>query len=172
MAVLLIDASMRPLNVVSPRRLMVLLNKDRVSFLDGETRARVLGMLQDRHLPHETVIAKLNRVIYTPRRRLRPNRRNLLLRDGHTCQYCGRVGTASDLTIDHVLPLSRGGPADRWENCVVACRRCNWRKANKRPEEAGMRLRSKPRPLAYEHSHILFLRYPDLKKAYDEALAA
>jgi 5-methylcytosine-specific restriction endonuclease McrA len=172
MGVLLLDASLRPLNAISPRRLVVLLEKDRVSFLDGDTRAQVLASLRDRHLPHGTVIAKLSRSIYTPRRALRPNRRNLLLRDGHTCQYCGHIGVASDMTIDHVTPLSRGGAPDRWENCVVACRRCNWRKGNKRPEEAGMRLRAKPKPLVYEHSHILFMRHPDLKKAYDELLAA
>jgi 5-methylcytosine-specific restriction endonuclease McrA len=76
------------------------------------------------------------------------------------------------MTIDHVTPLSRGGAPDRWENCVVACRRCNWRKGNKRPEEAGMRLRAKPKPFVYEHSHVLFMRHPDLKKAYDDLLTA
>ena len=172
MGVLLLDASLRPLNAISPRRLVVLMGKDRVTFLDGDTRAQVIASLHDRHLPHGTVIAMLSRSIYTPRRTLRPNRRNLLLRDGHTCQYCGHVGSATEMTIDHVDPLSRGGAPDRWENCVVACRKCNWRKGNRRPEEIGMRLRKQPKPLVYEHSHILFMRYPELKKAYDDLVAA
>ena len=53
-----------------------------------------------------------------------------------TCQYCGVGGPASELTIDHVVPVSRGGAASTWENQVVACRRCNGRKANSQPTMA------------------------------------
>ena len=76
------------------------------------------------------------------------------------------------LTVDHVIPVSRGGAPDRWENVVIACRKCNWRKANHRPEEVGLTLRRKPVPLTQEYAHIIFLRYPELKEAYDRLLAA
>ncbi|MEM6447857.1 MAG: HNH endonuclease [Cyanobacteria bacterium J06642_2] len=66
------------------------------------------------------------------------NRRSVLKRDSYTCQYCGRT---SRLTIDHVIPRSRGG-VHSWENVVAACEPCNNRKSNRTPEEAGM-------PLAY-----------------------
>lgn len=69
------------------------------------------------------------------------NRREVLRRDHHTCQYCG---STHNLTLDHVVPLSRGG-SHTWDNVVTACERCNQCKGNRTPEEAGMVLRSKPR---------------------------
>ena len=83
----------------------------------------------------------------------------------------GSHSIAYGLTVDHVLPVSRGGSPDRWENVVIACKRCNWRKANHRPEEVGLHLRRKPVPLTQEYAHIIFLRYPELKEAYDRLLA-
>ncbi|MER3395735.1 MAG: HNH endonuclease [Acidimicrobiia bacterium] len=67
------------------------------------------------------------------------NRKAIFARDGHTCQYCGGVAE----NIDHIVPRSRGG-AHIWSNVVASCRRCNTRKENKTPEEAGMRLRRRP----------------------------
>lgn len=73
-------------------------------------------------------------------------RRNLFLRDEFTCQYCGSRCTADRLSIDHVLPRSRGGTTS-WENCVLACVGCNARKADQTLKEAGLRLlRSPSRP--------------------------
>ena len=171
MAVLLLDASLQPLNVITRRRLVVLLAKRRVAFLTEDDELDAAEALAKRRLPHGVLIVRLMRSIHVPRRRLRPNRRNLLLRDGHLCQYCGRTGTAADLTIDHVVPLSQGGAPDRWDNVVIACRRCNGRKADRRPEEVGMRLLKAPRALTQEYSHIIFLRHPELKLAYDAVLA-
>ena len=167
MAVLLLNASLQPLNVISHRRLVVLLSKERVAFLDEAAELAASQALAGRRLPDGVVIVRLLRTIHVPRRLLRPNRRNLLLRDDHTCQYCGHVGTAAELTVDHVLPVSRGGAADRWENVVIACKRCNWRKANHAPEEVGLKLRRKPGPLTHEYAHVIFLRYPELKAAYE-----
>jgi len=171
MSVLLLSASLQPLNVISSRRLCILLTKQRVAFLTEEAEQEAAEAIAGRRLPRGVVMVRLLRTVHVPRRILRPNRRNLLLRDDHTCQYCGHVGHASELTIDHVVPVSRGGDADSWENQVVACKRCNWRKANSRPEEVGMRLRGNPRPLTQEYAHILFLRYPELKTAYDALVA-
>ena len=71
------------------------------------------------------------------------SRRNLYRRDRYTCQYCGvRPGTSA-LTIDHVLPRSRGGTSS-WENCVLACFRCNGKKGACTPKEARMRLPRAP----------------------------
>jgi 5-methylcytosine-specific restriction endonuclease McrA len=71
------------------------------------------------------------------------SRRNVFKRDHSTCQYCGTQPGTEELTIDHVLPRSRGG-ATTWENCVLACVACNARKANRTPEQAGMKLRKPP----------------------------
>jgi 5-methylcytosine-specific restriction endonuclease McrA len=91
-------------------------------------------------VPEVIVLTRYDRV---PAQAVVFTRRNLYKRDRNTCQYCGaRPGTA-ELTIDHVHPRSRGGRGT-WENCVLACVRCNRRKADKTPEEAGMRLLRQP----------------------------
>jgi len=171
MAVLLLNASLQPLNVISHRRLVVLLTKERVAFVDEAAELAAAEALAGRRLPADVVIVRLLRTIHVPRRLLRPNRRNLLLRDDHTCQYCGHVGSAAELTVDHVVPVSRGGSADRWENVVIACKKCNWRKSNRLPEQVGLHLRRKPAPLTQEYAHIIFLRYPELKASYERLLA-
>jgi 5-methylcytosine-specific restriction endonuclease McrA len=71
------------------------------------------------------------------------SRRNVAKRDHHTCQYCGAQPGGEDITIDHVIPRSQSG-ASSWTNCVAACIRCNARKADRTPEQAGMRLRKRP----------------------------
>ncbi len=79
-----------------------------------------------------------------PDHHVRLNRRNLYARDGNQCQYCGRRYSTSELSIDHVLPQSRGGE-NSWSNLVCACVRCNARKGNRTPQEAGMQLVRAPR---------------------------
>jgi 5-methylcytosine-specific restriction endonuclease McrA len=71
------------------------------------------------------------------------SRRNVAKRDHHTCQYCGAQPGGEAITIDHVVPRSQGG-ASSWTNCVAACIRCNARKADRTPEQAGMHLRKRP----------------------------
>ncbi len=83
------------------------------------------------------------------------SRRNVARRDHSTCQYCGAQPGGEAITIDHVVPRSQGGTSS-WTNCVAACEACNARKANRSPEQAGMRLRKRParpewKPL-YAHS--------------------
>ena len=72
------------------------------------------------------------------------SRKNLFKRDRYTCQYCGAQPGPELLTIEHVLPRSKGG-VSTWENCVLACVPCNKRKADRTPEQAGMKLRTAPR---------------------------
>jgi len=78
-----------------------------------------------------------------PRNTVAFNRRNVFLRDGNQCQYCGRKLGVQSLSLDHVLPRSRGGQST-WENIVAACLKCNVTKGGRTPQEAGMRLRQKP----------------------------
>jgi 5-methylcytosine-specific restriction endonuclease McrA len=88
-------------------------------------------------------VLHLDRYDRTPRVTVRLTRRNLMFRDQHQCQYCGKQPPLRELNIDHVLPKSRGGD-DTWENLVTACRVCNLRKGWKTPEEANMRLARRP----------------------------
>jgi 5-methylcytosine-specific restriction endonuclease McrA len=78
-----------------------------------------------------------------PKTRVRLNRRNLFARDSNRCQYCGRKFRTNELSIDHVLPRSRGGRTT-WPNVVCACLKCNVRKGGRTPDEAGMHLIQKP----------------------------
>jgi len=85
------------------------------------------------------------------------SRRNIFKRDHYTCQYCGTQPGNDELTIDHVLPRSRGGVSS-WENCVLACYECNSRKADRTPTEARLKLRKTPgrpdwKPL-YASNHV------------------
>lgn len=71
------------------------------------------------------------------------SRKNVFHRDDNTCQYCGTEFPKKDLTVDHIIPRSRGGK-NSFTNIVAACRDCNSRKGNKTPEEAGMNLLKNP----------------------------
>ncbi len=78
-----------------------------------------------------------------PRQKVKFNRRNIFARDGNRCQYCGRRFATSELSLDHVMPRSRGGQAT-WDNIVCACLKCNVRKGGRTPWEAGMKLIKEP----------------------------
>lgn len=87
-------------------------------------------------VPEVILLKSFNQFI---RQEIRFSRRNIFERDRNTCQYCGRRLPKSELTLDHIIPRSRGG-YDSWENLVLACVACNVRKANRTPDEAGMPL--------------------------------
>jgi len=93
---------------------------------------------------------ELRHYVRIPYKDIPLTRRNLLQRDNHTCQYCNYSGDG--LTLDHVVPRSRGG-GDTWENMVTACVRCNVKKGNRTPREAEMPLLSQPRK---PHSSLYF----------------
>jgi hypothetical protein len=103
--------------------------------------AEVIGTSSGRlRAPRLLVLSRYGRL---PATALRLSRRNVLLRDKFTCQYCGVQPPLSELDIDHVIPRSRGGQSS-WQNLVAACRSCNLRKSNATPEEAHMSLLNKP----------------------------
>lgn len=79
---------------------------------------------------------------------------NLFRRDLNTCAYCGKVHGDNKLNRDHIIPTSKGGP-DTWMNCVTSCLRCNWEKADKTPEQAGMQLMFLPYIPTHEEKLIL-----------------
>ena len=97
-----------------------------------------------------------------PRQPVKFNRRNIFARDRNRCQYCGKKFSTTELSLDHVLPRSRGGLAS-WENVVCCCVTCNVRKGGRLPREAGMRLISEP--VKPKRSPILTLRLSSEKYA-------
>lgn len=88
-------------------------------------------------------VVRLNFYDRVPQLTLRFNRRNLFARDQNRCQYCGIVFSLSQLSFDHIIPRSRGGKTT-WENVVCSCLRCNGRKGDQTPVEAGMKLIRQP----------------------------
>ncbi len=148
--VLVLNATFEPINVTAVRRAMVLLLKgvaqaEEVNHAEVRSTSlairvpSVIRLLAYRHIPQQT-------------RAL--SRKNILLRDRNTCQFCGRVFPAAELTLDHVVPRSRGGRSS-WENLVACCYQCNNRKGDRTPEEAGVRLARKPRPFTLYTSRQL-----------------
>jgi len=89
-------------------------------------------------IPLVVRLIKVIRMIY--RNRVPYSKRNIMVRDGHKCVYCGAT---DKLTIDHMVPVSRGGKTN-FENCVTACQPCNNKKNNRTPTEAKMFLRKQP----------------------------
>jgi len=139
-SVLVLNATYEPLNVVSVRRAIVLLLKEKAEIVEA---AEAVIRSEHLSLPVPLVI-RLVTYIRVPRRFGLPvSRRTVLARDRYTCQYCGSQPGKAQLTVDHVIPRSRGGKTV-WENVVIACAACNRRKGDRTPEEAGMRLLSKP----------------------------
>jgi 5-methylcytosine-specific restriction endonuclease McrA len=103
----------------------------------------------DANYPMPTVI-RLNRYVQVPYKGVMMTRQNIFKRDQHRCVYCG---THEDLTLDHVIPRSRGGRSS-WDNLTTACKRCNAKKGDFMPEEAKMPMRQRP----FKPSFIVFLR--------------
>src|ERR1700692_2213163 len=151
--VLVLNASYEPINVCAARRALVLVLKgvamteeENGHFLHSARVAMrlpsVIRLLEYRRIPHQS-------------RAL--SRKNILLRDRNTCQYCATVLSSSELTLDHVVPRSRGG-SSTWENLVACCHACNRRKGNQHPAEAGMKLMREPRAFNLHTSrHIMRL---------------
>ena len=133
--VLVLNASYEPLNITSWRRAAVMILKGKAEGLEHDDR------WLRRDLPLPTVI-RLRQFVRIPYKEMPLTRRNVFQRDSHLCQYCGYRG--DQLSIDHVIPRSRGGP-DTWENVITACIRCNVGKGNRTPREAQMTMRSVPR---------------------------
>lgn len=79
-----------------------------------------------------------------PFKQVNLTRRNLYKRDGYICQYCTKAFMPDELTIDHVVPKSRGGQ-NTWVNCVTSCMECNNKKSNRTPQECGFKLLKEPK---------------------------
>ncbi len=146
--VLVLNQSYEPISICSVKKAFLLV------FL---TKAEVIASKNDRTLRTVSVqyscpsIIRLSNYVRVTFRRVELSRKNILRRDSGRCQYCGK--TNPPLTIDHIIPKSRGGE-DTWENLITACMKCNNRKGNRTPEEASMPLMSTPK----KPSHVTFLK--------------
>jgi 5-methylcytosine-specific restriction endonuclease McrA len=149
--VLVLNATFEPINITAVRRAMVLMLK---------------GVAQAEEVAHQTQVHSATRALpvpsvirllayrHIPQQTRALSRKNILLRDRNTCQFCKRTLPASELTLDHVVPRSRGGRSS-WENLVACCYQCNNRKGDRTPEEAGLALARRPRPFTLHTSRQL-----------------
>lgn len=125
--VLVLNASYEPIHFTNWKRAVILLLKEKAQVLSS----RVIRLVQYVKLP-------LHKIMFH-----KPSREMIYQRDDHTCQYCG---SKKKLTIDHIVPKSRGGQ-DTWENMVVACSTCNTKKGNTLLEQTGMKLIKTPKSM-------------------------
>jgi 5-methylcytosine-specific restriction endonuclease McrA len=148
--VLVLNATYEPVNVCAARRAVVLVLKGVAA---AEEISNAFVHSPSRRLPVPSVIRLLEyRRIPFQGRAL--SRKNILLRDRNTCQFCSKVLPAGELTLDHIIPRSRGGESS-WENLVACCHTCNNRKGDRLPEEAGMKLLRRPRSFTVHTSRQL-----------------
>ena len=123
--VLVLNSSYEPINFTNWKRAVVLVLKEKVQVLSG----RVVRLINYIKMPIMKFMSN------------RPTRSMIYKRDKNSCQYCGAT---TKLTIDHVIPRSKGGE-DSWDNLVVACSSCNVKKGDKMLEQTNLKLRKQPR---------------------------
>jgi 5-methylcytosine-specific restriction endonuclease McrA len=164
-SVLVLNRFYAPINVVSARRAFVLLYKESAEAIHNDegnfTSFKIPDWIRysqgrmQRPLDHEEFVRTPRFAVMVPRvirlyecgslpkHEVKFTKRNVLVRDGLRCQYCGKKHAASKLTVDHVVPRSRGGRST-WTNVVTACIGCNTRKGGRLPWEVAMKLLRQP----------------------------
>jgi 5-methylcytosine-specific restriction endonuclease McrA len=163
--VLVLNASYEPIHVCAARRALILLFK-------GLAEAQEITAEQLRSTSRAVPLPSVIRLLdyrRIPRQTRALSRKNILMRDHYQCQYCEKHCGAGELTLDHVLPRSRGGPSS-WENLVAACRRCNNRKGDRLPEEANMFLKRRPKPFTLHTSRSLMRQLGSQQMAWRKYL--
>lgn len=136
---LLLSQSYEPIKVISWRRAFTLLTLGKVEVV-GEYADNIRTVSLVLKTP---AVVRLLRTFKRHKRPVKFSRVNIYARDGYRCQYCGTKAPLADLTYDHVMPRSQGGKTT-WQNIVTCCYACNRHKANRTPEQAGMKLLSHP----------------------------
>jgi CRISPR/Cas system Type II protein with McrA/HNH and RuvC-like nuclease domain len=154
--VLVLNADYSPLNITTLQRGFVLVDKGKAEIVKKGEKDIITTI---GNFVRPVIIRLLDYIRYRPTN-LKVNRKRIFKRDKSTCQYCG---SKKNLTIDHVIPRSRGG-GNTWTNLVTCCSRCNVYKGNKTPKEANMKLINKP----YEPSIFSSVLYDDAGKIWED----
>ncbi len=145
--VLVLNQDYQAVTVCSAERAFVLVLLNKAELINARAAKAMRSVSKEFRYPS---IIRLNRFVNLPFKKVALSRVNIYKRDGHACVYCN---AKDQLTLDHVLPRSRGG-RDSWDNLVTACQRCNTEKGDRTPEEADLQLRQKP----FRPSFIMYLR--------------
>jgi len=148
--VLVLNANYEPIHVCSARRAITLVLKG-IAHVEELSGFEIRSSFRSIPLPS---VVRLQDYRKIPRYRFSVSRKNILTRDRNTCQYCNEKYLSKDLTLDHIIPRSRGGKST-WDNLVCSCLPCNARKGSRTPEEANMPLKNKPREANCHTRHQL-----------------
>ena len=157
-AVLVLNADFNPINITSLNRGFALVYKGKAEILKSSEEPIQCGV---KKYLRPLIIRLLNYVNFQ-KRRIRVNRHRIMRRDGYSCVYCG---SKKDLTIDHVIPKSKGGD-NTWKNLVTCCSPCNLKKGDKLLHESGLVMKNPPS----EPSIFYDSSSEKLKKIYEEFL--
>lgn len=154
--VLVLDSRYEPVKIVSIHTGFVLLYTERASSVIESPRV-IRSVASVHSVPW---IIRLHNAAPRNRRFGGPrfSRQNIYLRDGYRCQYCNWTGSLVNLTMDHLIPLARGGKTT-WENIVTACKHCNLKKGSRTIEELGLRLARMPERPRFSGTALFALRY-------------
>lgn len=145
--VLVLNQDFSPLMVCSVERAFVLVYLNKSELIRPANGHKIHSITMTFPMPS---VIRLNRYVNAPYKGVTLTRQNIFKRDNFECQYCG---TRKELTLDHIIPTSKGG-LHTWANLVTACKKCNARKGNHTPEQASMPLRKKP----HKPTYALFLK--------------
>jgi 5-methylcytosine-specific restriction endonuclease McrA len=145
--VLVLNQDFSPLMVCSIQRAFILVYLNKSELVKPANGHKLRSVTQSFPMPS---VIRLNRYVNAPYKGVNLTRQNIFKRDNFECQYCCKK---RELTIDHVVPRSKGGK-DTWTNLVTACKKCNAKKGEHSPEQAGMVLMRKPA----KPSYAIFLR--------------
>lgn len=146
-SVLVLNQTYYPISVTTVKKAIILLFLEKAELIKSNVNEFIRS--NSVQFPQPSIIRLMNYRNFP--KSIDLTRRNIHKRDNMRCQYCGKSNV--QLTIDHIIPRSRGGK-DEWENLVTACISCNNKKGNRTPEEAGMKLISKPK----KPSPLFFIR--------------
>ena len=153
---LVLNCAYEPCNVVSAKRAMTLVMGGK-ALVERPSKHVIHTSRMSIQIPSVIRLLVYRRV---PRHNRAVSRKSILMRDRYTCQYCRQVFVPKQLTLDHVVPKSRGG-GSTWENLVACCFRDNNKKGNRTPEEAGMTLAHKPAQIGIHGKHRLMMGNED-----------
>ena len=158
-SILVLNSDYTPLNITTFKRAIILVIKGKAEIIKNDDNI----IRSESIIYSKPLIIRLFNYISHKMKNLRVNRNRLYKRDNNECVYCG---SKKDLTIDHILPKSRGGK-NTWNNLITCCLPCNLRKGDKTPEEARMPLRFQPRtPSLFANESSVAKVWEDYKSSF------
>ena len=145
--VLVLNQNYEPITICNARRAIILAYLGKAEVLNTVENKVIRSVYRTFEYPS---VVRLILFVRVPFKKIILSRKNIIRRDNHRCQFCG---VSTNLTIDHIIPKSKGGE-DAWENLTTACIKCNNKKGDRTPEEAKMVLFNNPK----KPSHITFIK--------------